>query len=304
MGRKIQVRHLPVLRARSLAPNAPSSWLDVVNEKLEHKDRTGWYHMDLAGSQDPKLWYLPRLSDRMKFLKHHTDTEMKEAQVQSRAVSEAPIISYQPVRTGRMTRAHTPSPPTYYHNRRALYPFTRPSNLSLVDMFHPDSGPYYGRLWSLPHYLNPIAGRDRALSNAIEVNSGWSDSHEVETPYSSYKNRTIIKPETTEIKEERKMVVPSKVFYSYSPSIETQLALSKADRSLRMIRDYEATPIAKNEVDISSSYKSSSTEVVEKTVPQNTYIFTTHPRPYQTITSYSLDCSCWTPTSSTTSVVY
>lgn len=60
--------------------------------------------------------------------------------------------------------------------KKPQYPYVRPSENSLVDLFHPTLGPYFGRIWSLPDYLNPISGRDRSLSEPLHVTSGWTVS--------------------------------------------------------------------------------------------------------------------------------
>ncbi|KAK3869396.1 hypothetical protein Pcinc_025287 [Petrolisthes cinctipes] len=132
-------KDLAVLRSRSLSPNVPYLYPDSTNESLENKYRKGWYRVDYGGTQEPQMWFLPRFSDRLKFLEYHVDRKMAEPRA-----SSVPPMAENTVRTvARYTKPTTttvglPS----YHYRSLYYPYRN------WNTYSPIVGPYSGRLWS------------------------------------------------------------------------------------------------------------------------------------------------------------
>lgn len=129
---------MPVLRARSLSPNIPYLYPDSSNENLENKYRRGWYRVDYGGTQAPEMWFLPRFSDRLKFLEYNVDKKMGAPRA-----SSVPPMAENTVRTvAKYTKPSVTSTPSY-HYRSLYYPYR------YWDTYSPVVGPYSGRLWSV-----------------------------------------------------------------------------------------------------------------------------------------------------------
>jgi len=136
-SRSTSRRELPVLRSRSLSPNLPYLYPDSANEGVENKYRKGWYRVDYGGTQDPQMWYLPRFSDRLKFLENRVDrTTARSSSVPPEAETVKTIVKYTKPSTT------TTTVPSYYY-RSLYYPYRGTS-----DLYSPFIGPYSGRLYT------------------------------------------------------------------------------------------------------------------------------------------------------------
>ncbi|KAK3869392.1 hypothetical protein Pcinc_025283 [Petrolisthes cinctipes] len=191
MGKKI-AKNIQVLRSRSLGPEYMTPELDYESEFLEQKIREGKYGLDLYYGDNEKdtalAWYLPRFSEKLRHLEQRLRRE-------GTTEKEMSLVPYEPLPhvVQEVKKDLAISKASSREVGKKPQDYARPSQKSLVDMFHPTLGPYYGRIWSLPDYLNPISGRDRSLSEPLHVTSGWTDWKSYEKPYSSYSLNTLIK---------------------------------------------------------------------------------------------------------------